>query len=372
MGYIVLNSVTFTPTPTTTQVVDVYYRYTSDPDDPMYYTLASSGEVINTDGTLQTPLTIYPLDDNTNYTVMVVQTCDNSEFKKDFYTGVIPFNRIQVASGDPVTPIYAPGEITDVTVSGQSMIDTVVLGEDYPLVNAGVDTGWNVSQYAATTSTVDIDVYITAYEAAPSLELRVFEYDEDAGMPVLNRIEPVPFNGSGVVSLENVAVNPISEDTISVRLYLMPQSTTTTTSTTSTTTSTTTTSTTTTTTLVPGGSFIVTVINMTDDAEIETVIDDTSGYIMPGSFPLGPDGTEEDNLWPLEDWATPVYVSIVGLSSTPFGYTVSVYYNNSFVQSVDTPGTVNDSNPYSFPITFLPGSPANGDTIEIRLTYTLT
>jgi hypothetical protein len=87
MGYIIINSVTFSPPVTTTQYITVRHRLASDPDDLLYYTTDGTGIPVNPDGTLVTPLEIDALLDGETYVVEAYDECGSAVTEVIFITG---------------------------------------------------------------------------------------------------------------------------------------------------------------------------------------------------------------------------------------------------------------------------------------------
>ncbi len=79
MGFIQINSVGLTPSPTTDTLVQVWHRLTSDPDVPANYNVDSVTLNVPVGGTLASPFYIKSLLDSTSYTVKIFDDCG------DFY-----------------------------------------------------------------------------------------------------------------------------------------------------------------------------------------------------------------------------------------------------------------------------------------------
>lgn len=89
MGFIQLTSVTFSPTPTTNQIVTVKYKLASDPDVPASYTTVTTTALVLTNGDFSPPVNIPSLLDDTEYTVFVTPNCGGGGAMKNFVTGVL-------------------------------------------------------------------------------------------------------------------------------------------------------------------------------------------------------------------------------------------------------------------------------------------
>lgn len=90
MGFIQINTVTLTPTPTTNKLVTVMHRLTSDPDIPASYNVDSTTLNVPVGGVLAAPFIINSLLDSTSYTVKIFDDC--GDFYHAYTTTIITSN----------------------------------------------------------------------------------------------------------------------------------------------------------------------------------------------------------------------------------------------------------------------------------------
>jgi hypothetical protein len=86
MAKIVLTEFDFNVTPPSQQTATVKYRLTSQPDVEANYTTVTTNAIVNTDGTLVTPVTISGLASTTSYTVYCYNNCGGVGMKEVFIT----------------------------------------------------------------------------------------------------------------------------------------------------------------------------------------------------------------------------------------------------------------------------------------------
>ena len=87
MGYITLQSVTFSGTPAGTQLVEIMYRLTSDPDVIGSYTVLPGLYTIQTNGDISPDVNITGLLDRESYTVRIIPECGGGSHDIEITTG---------------------------------------------------------------------------------------------------------------------------------------------------------------------------------------------------------------------------------------------------------------------------------------------
>lgn len=193
MGFIQLTSVTFSPTPTTNQVVTVKIKLATDPDVPASYTTLTTTALVLTNGDFSPPITISGLMDDTEYTILVTPNCGGGGAMKNFVTGELEEPNLYWVALDTECETSEGFEVSS-TITGLSSPGSIW----YDVVNQFVyvadydDPLGNVYWFDPITATLPADMIHSATVLDNELYANVID-------PLYRRIYFVGRNSGGLI-----------------------------------------------------------------------------------------------------------------------------------------------------------------------------